>query len=283
MLGTTSDKIDFDKETPKYCDFCGKKLEQTKVFIQGITKFFPKYEDCDCPQFKEHQRKEKEIKLEEKRKQKEALRKQKEQEEETQRISTINKLFDDSGMSKRALASKFENYQPNFYNQKAIEIALKYVENFESLPKKNGLFLAGPCGVGKSHLAYAIANALIEQGKSVICMTMIELLMKIKSSYNGFIQMEPQILSLYKNCSLLIIDDLGKEKTSEWALEKMYAIIDSRYTNLMPIIITTNYTVPELIQKLKVGDDIMTATAIVDRLLETCQYIPFEGMSQRKQ
>ena len=71
MLGTTdNNKIDFDKETPKYCDFCGKKLEQTKVFIQGKTKFFPKYQDCDCKEFKERLKKEKEIKLEERRKQK---------------------------------------------------------------------------------------------------------------------------------------------------------------------------------------------------------------------
>lgn len=276
MLGHTNNRV------IKHCVYCGKELEQLSFELCGQIRYTPCYKDCDCEAAQKEINRLKEEKLEKEKCEAEAQRQKEALEAETRRVNRMKKLFENSGMSKRALISKFENYQPNMYNGKAVNSCLEYVKNFDNLPEKNGLFIAGPCGVGKSHLAYAIANALIEQGKTVICMTMIELLMKIKNSFQLATQSEAEILDIYKNCSLLIIDDLGKEKVTEWTLQMIYSIIDSRYTNLMPIIVTTNYTGAELVQKFKIGNDTATATAIVDRLLETCQFIPLEGMSQRK-
>lgn len=276
MLGITNNKV------VKHCNFCGRELEQKFFELCGKVRYIPSYNDCTCEAYKADLKRKEEEKLAEKKREAELLKQKKAMKAEAERIAQITKLFEDSGMSKRALISKFENYQPNMYNGEAVRSCLDFVKNFDNLPKKNGLFIAGPCGVGKSHLVYAIANSLIEQGKSVICMTMIDLLMKIRNSFKTEAQAEEQIIDLYKNCSLLIIDDLGKEKPTEWTLQMIYSIIDGRYTNMMPIIVTTNYTAGELVQKFKIGDDKATATAIVDRLLEMCQFIPLEGDSQRK-
>ena len=70
------------------------------------------------------------------------------------------------------------------------------------------------------------------------------------------------------NCDLLIIDDLGKEKVSEWTLEKLYYVINSRYEDCLPIVITTNYDPEKLVRRLTVKDNFETAEAIVSRICE---------------
>ena len=112
-------------------------------------------------------------------------------------------------------------------------------------------------------------------------MTMIDLLLKIKSSFNAYNDKmtEEQILKIYTDCALLVIDDLGKEKPTEWALQMIYSVIDRRYNALKPIIVTTNFTASELIKRF--GDSSI-GNAIVDRLFEICQYVPIEGESYRK-
>ena len=83
-------------------------------------------------------------------------------------------------------------------------------------PAANGLFIAGPPGTGKTHLAAAIANHLIAQGKPVICMTMIDLLERIKRTYSTTGGSESDVLKIYKTVPLLVIDDIGKEPPTEW-------------------------------------------------------------------
>lgn len=259
----------------KHCEFCGAELEQLSFVWNGVVKFAPSYKSCDCELSKAAKEKENElvrqqIAEEEKRKREE---RQKEK---------IRSLFGNSGMSQRALSCSLENYQPSFNNVEALKVCNEYIKDFDLISRKsrNGLFICGDCGVGKSHLAFAVANELIKKGNSVIAMTMIDLLMKIKSSY-GYSEndSEERILKVYEDCSLLIIDDLGKEKPTEWVLQMIYSIVDRRYNALKPIIVTTNYTANELIRRF--GDNSI-GNAIVDRLFEICQYVPIGGESFRK-
>lgn len=261
----------------KICEFCGAELKQIPFELGGVTRYIPIYEPCSCDRAKEKRAKEEEAK-------RLALEEQKRIEIERKNQEKIKALFGNSGMSKRALSCKFEGYQITLNNQDAVRLCNDYVSRFKEIKseKKNGLFLAGPCGVGKSHLAYAVANSLIERKNSVVCMTMIDLLLKLKSSYSGDESSEEKILKIYEDCSLLIIDDLGKEKPTEWALQMIYAIIDRRYNAFKPIIVTTNYTAKELVQKFSINGDNSTGSAIVDRLFEMCQYVPIDGESYRK-
>lgn len=265
----------------KHCDFCGVELEQFCFEHNGRSIYVPAYKKCTCPEAVAEQEKAEELKriqLEQEMQQKELERQQKIAEEEKRKI---NELFGNSGMSKRAMSCLFKNYQQNEHNAQAYKTCGLYAKEFETVSEgsRNGLFITGVCGVGKSHLAFSIANYLIKRGHSVIAMTMIDLLLKLKSSFNGGKQTEEEILQIYDDCDLLIIDDLGKEKPTEWALQMIYSIIDRRYNALKPIIITTNFNAEELLKKLgntSIGD------AIVDRLFEICEYVSIEGESFRR-
>ena len=90
--------------------------------------------------------------------------------------------------------------------------------------------------------------------KSVIFGSTIKLFGIIKKSYNNEIEEnESKIISEFINCDVLIIDDLGKEKPSEWVLEKLYYIINERYEHNKPIIVTTNFSENQLIDIFSVG------------------------------
>ena len=68
----------------------------------------------------------------------------------------------------------------------------------------------------------------------------------IKDTYKDSDMSDKEYLNLYSSVDLLIIDDLGKEKTTEWVLEKLFLIINNRYNNYLPIVITTNYNINQL-------------------------------------
>ncbi len=152
-------------------------------------------------------------------------------------------------------------------------------------PGRNGLFIAGPPGTGKTHLAAAIANHLIAQGRPVVCMTMIDLLERIKRTYSttGGTD-ERSVLKIYKTVPLLVIDDIGKEPPTEWAISTVYNIINGRYEAYLPTIVTTNYDTEALIDRNDAAGDAataMTARATIDRLMEMCRAITLTGQSWR--
>ena len=221
-----------------------------------------------------------------------AARAAKEAEEMRRRV---RRIIGDSGMNARFLRRTFDTFQPTRDNQKACRVCKAYADTFrEKLPKnnpepgRNGLFITGPKGTGKTHLAAAIANQLMQQGTAVICMTMIDLLDRIKQTYEqsrqyGGETSEGNVLSTYKTVPLLVIDDMGKEPATEWAVSKVYAIINARYEAYMPTIITTNYSDAELVRRLTPKDsgDPTTADATIDRLREMCAAIVTTGESWR--
>ena len=149
--------------------------------------------------------------------------------------------------------------------------------------KLSSIIFYGPPGTGKTHLAAAIANHLIAQGKPVICMTMIDLLERIKRTYSTTGGSESDVLKIYKTVPLLVIDDIGKEPPTEWAISTVYNIINGRYEAYLPTIVTTNYDTEALIDRMtpRESHDSMTARATIDRLMEMCRGITLTGQSWR--
>lgn len=161
------------------------------------------------------------------------------------------------------------------YNSKQMDMAKQFVANWEEFRKNAmGLLLWGSVGTGKSFIAGCIANALLDQGVPVMMTNFTRLLNKLTDMYSG--DRNAYIDSL-NSFPLLIIDDLGVERNSEFAREQVFNIIDSRYRSQLPMIVTTNLTVEEL----KNPAD-LTRARIYDRVLERCTAIKVNDQNIRK-
>lgn len=273
---------------PVQCEFCGRTLYARGFTMQQSIMWFG-IEQCTCEKAVAKAKREEEERLAAQKREEEAERYRQLQER-------VKKIVGQSGIGARFRLRTFETFELNEENKKAALLCQKYADTFkEKLPTngrnpgRNGLFITGPKGTGKTHLVAAIANKLMNQGIPVICMTMIDLLERIRSTYTdarqryGTYYDAADVLDTYTNVSLLIIDDLGKEQATEWALSKIYAIINARYEALMPTIITTNYSEAELLRRLtpKETNDATTADAAIDRLREMCAAIVTTGDSWR--
>ena len=149
------------------------------------------------------------------------------------------------------------------YNPKQMRMAKRYVQHWEELRKNaTGLLLWGDVGTGKSFIAGCIANALLDKGVPVIMTNFARLLNKLTDMYAGD---RNAYIDSFKRYPLMIIDDLGVERNSEFAREQVFSVIDSRYRSELPMIVTTNLTLEEL----QHPED-LSRSRIYDRVLERC-------------
>ena len=149
------------------------------------------------------------------------------------------------------------------YNPKQMRMAKRYVLHWEELRKNaTGLLLWGDVGTGKSFIAGCIANALLDKGVPVIMTNFARLLNKLTDMYAGD---RNAYIDSFKRYPLMIIDDLGVERNSEFAREQVFSVIDSRYRSQLPMIVTTNLSLEEL----KDTTDLSKAR-IYGRVLERC-------------
>lgn len=164
----------------------------------------------------------------------------------------------------------FENLNSNSENELAIAIAKDYVNKNIKSECTNGLIITGKSGLGKTHLAASIANKLIEKGQIVLIGRLTTLLDKIKETFADNTISENELIELYSNIDMIIIDDLGTERVSKWALEKLYTIIENRNENRLPIIITTRFDKNGLSKRFKEGQDEELADAVINKLYQMC-------------
>ena len=145
-----------------------------------------------------------------------------------------------------------------------IEKAKNYVTHWEEIKSKAmGLLLWGDVGTGKSFFAGCVANALLDKGVPVLMTNFAKILNSLTGIYP---QDRNEFINSLNQYSLLIIDDLGVERNSEFALEQVFHVIDSRYRSMKPMIITTNLTLEEL----KHPED-LAHSRIYDRI--SCSYL----------
>lgn len=101
-------------------------------------------------------------------------------------------------------------------------------------------------------MAASIANEIIRNKKIALLERSSSITDRIKESFNKTVTTQSEIMELYSNVDMLIIDDFGSETITKWALERLYRIINNRYENELPIVITTRYTREELMEKIAI-------------------------------
>lgn len=155
-----------------------------------------------------------------------------------------------------------------------MHFAKNYVANWNAMKKEGlGLLLWGSVGSGKSYMAACVANELIKQGADVKMTNFATVLNDLFhcEDKNEYIR----ALSRY---SLLILDDLGIERTTEYSLENLFHVIDARYTSGKPMIITTNLSLEELKNQKQ-----LSLKRIYDRVLERCMPVCVSDNDFRKE
>ncbi len=217
----------------------------------------------------------------------EAIRQQEERDRrdrEERHRNRVAELLDRSGLKQRFTRRTFENFTTDTAERKrSYETARAYAENFEKhLVEGSGLYIEGTFGTGKTHLAAAIALYLIEQERRVIFKTADDLFRDVKETFDKDDGSEHKVLERYKTTDLLIIDDLGKEQATDWTTAQLYAILNDRYENQKPVIITTNFNEDGLIameSPRNVGEH--RIRAILSRLHETTTAMTMTGQDWR--
>lgn len=138
-----------------------------------------------------------------------------------------------------------------------------------------GLFVTGPVGAGKTHLASAVAMRLIDRGRTVRFETSVGILRRLRDSFGGS---PTDVLDRCLGCDFLVLDDLGKESPTPFALSVLFEVVDRRCSNGMPIVATSNHQGGELVAHLGGGD---AGKAIVSRLHQMCDHVALDGPDRR--
>ena len=193
----------------------------------------------------------------------------------------IETLLIHSGVPKRFLGAKLSDFKAN----------IKF-----DLDSGDGFYITGPRGTGKTHMAVGLLRHYLLHKKPEIVIPdepvagippaiigesnskfipVTELLLRIRTTFNerNGSESEMDIISEYSGCPVLVLDDLGVEKTSEWSMQTLYTLVDRRYRDEMKTIITSNMTLDELAERV---DD-----RIASRIAGMCKVQVLKGKDRR--
>ena len=176
---------------------------------------------------------------------------------------------------------RIENFNPDAGSEEAYQAVKRYTETLsERLGEGAGFCLYGPNGNGKTHLGVSAYHAARENTQTVVFAPFTDLLQRIRATWKSGKdkdKKEPVTESalMVPLCSarLLILDDVGQEKPSDWVRQQLFEIINSRYEARRSIIVTTNRTPFELAEHV--------GKASFDRLTEMCQFLEITSESKR--
>lgn len=227
------------------CEVCGEPI----FYQEGIYDIYP---DCSCMR-KERTR----LKI-----------------SKYKKLSIIDRDFESNIFEKAQTVCEKEN---DF-----IEKFKKYSERFKKALETNiGILMSGLPGTGKTFYANCIANEVQIKGYTVLSFNLSGYLRKIQEDYNGKRELfseEEKLLQAVKEVDLLVIDDIGSEKLSDWGIEKVYNLMNERYKVNKPIIITTNLDKEGLEEHLMLnGSD-----KLLDRIRAITTPFIFDWNSRRK-
>lgn len=235
------------------CEFCGTEKKYGKLEVFGRT-FYIAVLQCDCYQ-------------------KEKL-KLKAIEEEKRIEENIYRFRKHSNLSKKEFT--FENWEHNQYTQQAEEcfrVFQNFLNNYHL--GSQGMIVYGEAGCGKTHLSIALANELANRGIKVVFKNVPTLFEEIFDTFNNYDVKTSDVINPIIESDVVILDDLGAEKPSDFVRSKLYYIINALYNNNATVIVTSNL------------DNVSDLKNVVgfrayDRLLEMCDLVHNKGQSYRR-
>lgn len=233
--------------------YCGKCHTPKQAIVNVCGEMRTIFAACECKE-RQNKKEEADLKMHERR----------------QRIEQLRKAaFSESDMQDWT----FEN--DDSPNSKPSQIARNYTKNFrEMMERGKGLIFYGTVGTGKTYLAACIANALIDKGVPCMATSISRLVNTLTGMFDG----KQEYIDRLNSADLLILDDLGSERDTEFTREMVYNIIDGRYRARLPLIVTTNLTGKQLKNPSE-----MSRQRAYSRLLEMCIPIEVTGADRRRE
>lgn len=238
------DLVDYEKDGLLYCGHCNTP-KQCRIPIGGVARLV----GCQCAcAAREY----------------EAEKKARADREKRLRIETLRA---DGIRDKSLTACRFGTATMS----DEIVKCKRYADAWDDMRRENnGLLLWGNTGNGKTFAAACIANELIDRGIPAMITSFPRIL---NAGYD-----KQEIIEQVRYYPLLVIDDLGVERSSEYAMETVYTVIDERYKSKKPLIVTTNLTLDELCRPKN-----MDYQRIYDRVIEMCTPLVFKGDNLRRE
>lgn len=158
------------------------------------------------------------------------------------------KMLSLARIPKRYQHCTFESFDTKFASgenrslSKALVTAQRFVEAYPLETDGKGLLLTGSIGVGKTHLAVSILQSLIQRGAQGLFFDYRDLLKQIQNSYNSSVnETELSVLEPIFNAEVLVLDEVGASKPTEWVMDTVAHILNTRYNDNRTTILTTNY------------------------------------------
>jgi len=179
-------------------------------------------------------------------------------------IEQAKRIWDNAGINTEQAQQTFSNYKEwNESSKNAKDIAIKYYQNFSEIKdlKQNSICFIGQVGSGKTHLSIALAVNFLKKSIAVVYMPYREVITKLKQNITDEKYYQKQ-LDKYKNARVLLVDDLFKGKITESDINIIFEIINYRYLNQSPIIVTSEHNSKELLD---------IDEGIGSRLLQMCK------------